>query len=271
MKQPTIGIEIELPWRTMLARVDEDAAQILAESQGYYSLGNIEQARVQVGFDRVDKEYKERVSKVFGELIKEKSDGYTEFAFTPRVSHEQLTETAASLYAEHILVGGEHYPLHVTLGGLSVKNSSWLVLLAAEMSGGSTQKRITQVNTWSQKGVAGMRQRGARELELGATVAVEMRSLVATSHEQLGATLEIAQRVGGVLLADIQKGTGQSRQWKELRAYLLDAAEQKGVDARTRWRNPQHDHGPWLSLGAALADTDWSAGIREDVLTILQG
>lgn len=36
MKHPTIGIEIELPWRHVLARVDTEAAELLAASDGFF-------------------------------------------------------------------------------------------------------------------------------------------------------------------------------------------------------------------------------------------
>ncbi|MFO0971332.1 MAG: hypothetical protein U0520_03240 [Candidatus Saccharimonadales bacterium] len=270
MRQPTIGIEIELPWQTILARVDEEAAQILACSQGFYSLGQSERLRVQQGFDLVDECYKDKVASVFGESIKEQHDGYTEFAFRPQADHEVLVEVADTLYQQGILIDDEHYPLHVTLGGLSSKHASWLILMVAELSGGTTQKRITEVGTWSQKGEAGIRQRGARELDLGATVAIEMRSLVATSFEQLGDTLEIAQSVGAVLLTDMYRG-GQSLCWRGLKEYVLTTSEEKGIDARTRWKNPQRDPAPWISLGKAVADVDWSSRLRGDIVTILQG
>jgi hypothetical protein len=269
-KLPTIGIEIELPWQAMLARVDEEAAVILRESDGFYALDAPQRQRVQQGFDLVDLQYKERVEGVFGEDVAERSDGFTEFAFNPKQHHEEIVDTARRLYEQDILRSNESYPLHVTLGGIAAQHSSWLILMAAELSGGVSPERIIQIGTWSQKGQAGIRQRGARELQLGQSVAIELRSLEVQDIEQLETTLAICLRAGGLLLSKLAGDPGAQSRWHELHRVLLYMTDHKGIDARTRWKNPHIDITPWQRLATALADSQWVADVRSTTQALLQ-
>lgn len=268
---PTIGIEIELPWRTIMRRVDSEAADILQDSGGFFALESLERQRVQQGFDAVDVQYKDLVAGCFGDDIAEKHDGYREFAFNPKHHHQDITEVARGLYEKGVLQDGEVYPLHVTLGGLSAKKGSWAVLMAAELSGGASGARMRQIGTWSQKGEAGIRQRSARELSLGASVAIEMRSLEARSLSQLGHVLQVAQTAGGVLLHKLSGDTARAKQWHELRSCMVEAAEQKDIDARVKWPNPQICRTPWTQIAAALDDSQWSQSVSADINTILLG
>lgn len=224
---------------------------------------------MQAGFDAVDEAYGAVACQFFGDDIVEQPDGFREFAFTPKRHHEEISETAQQLYDAELLVPGEPCPLHVTLGGIAAKNSSWLILAAVEMSGGATTERIKEIGTWSQKGLAGIRQRGARELSLDAKVAIEMRSLVSNGPEQLAHVLEIAQTAGSLLLARDRGEQSARVAWKELYSYLMLAFEEKSVNARQHWKNPQHDHTPWLSLGAALEDEAWSQSVKAGIEAIL--
>lgn len=271
MHTPTIGIEIELPWRHVLGRVDPEARDLLAGSNGYYSLEDAERARVQQGFDAVDERYKDLVGQFYGEDIEKQHDGYTEFAFTPKTSHERIAEVAERLYDAGVLLDGESYPLHVTLGGIAAKNSSWLILMAAELSGGASAERIAQVNTWSQKGIAGIRPRGARELKLDSKFAIEMRSLEATSLAQLAEVLQTAQTAGSILMAKLAGDASAAATWRELYRHLMASAEAKDIDARVHWKNPQLDHTPWLQLAGAFGDDVWQRMVASGVRTILLG
>ncbi len=271
MNKPTIGIEIELPWRSVLSRVDPEAGLILANSSGFYTLPDIEKARVQKGFDAVDEEYRDLVDSFFGEDIEKQHDGYREFAFRPKADHTEISEVAEGLYEAGVLVDGESYPLHVTLGGVAAKNSSWLILMAAELSGSATAKRLIEVNTWSQKGKAGVRERGAREMKLGSKVGVEMRSLEALSLDQLSRVVAITQAAGSTLLNKLAGDQPAITRWTELYRHLMESVEQKDIDARVRWRNPQVDHTPWLALGAAIDDTLWQQTTEAGIQAILRG
>lgn len=269
MIKPTIGIEIELPWRHVLRRVDPEAGELLRSPGGFYALPDVARARVQQGFDAVDERYRDLADSFFGDDIVKKSDGYTEFAFAPKRDHNDITEIASGLYDVGLLQDGEDYPLHVTLGGIAASNKSWLILTAAELSGGVTKERITQVNTWSQKGVAGIRQRGARELGLGATVAIEMRSLEARSVGQLGKVLEVAQTAGAILLSSLRDDYTARDRWSMLYRHTMHCFDQKEIDGRTKWQNPQQSSTKWQQLGGVVADTAWQLGAQQVIKDIL--
>jgi hypothetical protein len=269
MSEPTIGIEIELPWRTMLGRVDSEAAELLAQAASYYRLDKEAKARVQQGFDDVDAMYKDRLGDVFGEHIVEKSDGFTEFAFRPKDSAEQILDVAAHLSELDLLRDDEVYPLHVTLGGIAARNSSWLILMAAELSGGASAERMKQVNTWSGKGQAGVKERHPAELQLGAEVGIELRSLEMRGLDNLAHTLQIVQNAGSLLLRKLAGGRVARHQWIGLFEVLMSGTEQKGVDARRRWRNPQVDVEPWSRLSCAMEDEVWLSRMHDDIDTIL--
>ena len=176
MTKPTIGIEIELPWRYMLERVDPEAGELLASGRGYWTMSADDQARIEQGFNAVDAQYKERVNDVFGEDIARGNDGFTEFALRPKVESEELVVVTEGLFSEGLLRDNEVYSLHVTLGNVKYGNSAWLVLMATELSGGTTPGRIQEQGTWDRKGKAGIRPRWPEELALGARQGFEMRT-----------------------------------------------------------------------------------------------
>lgn len=269
MNKPTIGIEIELPWQTMLRRVDQEAADILAESGSFYRLLGADRERVQQGFDAVDLAYKDTVQGVFGDDIKQKSDGYTEFAFSPQRDYSEIVEIADELYGKSILREGETYPMHVTLGGISARGNSWIILMAAELSGGASAERIRQINTWSQKGQAGIKQRSSAELELGYETGIEMRTLEATGLGNIDEVLRVAQTAGWLLLRLADGSAQAGDRWKDLKTFLERQADSRGVDIRTRWPNPQINSEPWERLSDAMLDDSWLEDVKNGIKTIL--
>lgn len=269
MTKPTIGIEIELPWRYMLGRVDPEAGELLASGGGFFHLSAEDQSRVQKGFDAVDAEYRERVNDVFGDDIADGKDGFTEFSLRPKAESEELVDVTNRLFTEDLLRDDEIYSLHVTLGSVKYSSSAWLVLMATELSGGTTSDRIKEQGTWDRKGIAGVRPRWPSEMELGARQGFEMRTLVLCGSEGLSQTLRVAQGVGELLA---RRDTGDATAKDALRAlysHLMAGTREKGIDATVRWANPQKDLTPWLQVSAALEDPEWQARMEAGVLKIL--
>lgn len=269
MTKPTIGIEIELPWGYMLDRVDPEAGELLGNSRGYWSLTAKEQARVQEGFDAVDAQYKEQVRDVFGEDIAEGNDGYTEFALRPKAEAEELVAVTTPLFTEGILREDEVYSLHVTLGNVRCSNSAWLVLMAAEVSGGTTPKRIKQQKTWDRKGQAGILKRHPAEMALGARHGFEMRTLALNGLAGLSQTLHIVQGVGEQLARRDAGDTTAAGALHDLHQHLMLGTQEKGIDASVKWTNPQDDITPWLKMSAALQDPEWQKRMEAGVLDII--
>lgn len=262
MRTPTLGIEIELPWPTMLRRVDDEAAELLAASSGFWGLPSVEKARIQKGFDRLDAAYKDLVGAAFDEDIARGNDGFAEFALRPKKDPEELVVTTAKLYKTGVLQDGEDYPLHVTIGNVPLVQSSWLVLMCMEMSGGTTPERIVQTKTWDRKGQAGILARSPAELQLGSTVGFEMRSLALTGTEQLQDTLRIAQGMGELLVSKLAEDNQAQSRWRDVYKFMMDEVAAHGIDASYQWPNPQDDINPWADVSKALEYSEWSLQIK---------
>jgi hypothetical protein len=270
MTKPTIGIEIELPWRTMLDRVDPDAAGLLREAGNFRSMVGAERERVQMGFDAVDSVYRDLVADAFrSDLIRRGRDGYAEFAIRPVREYQELEPIVSGLYENGVLREGESYPLHVTLGAVRPVSKAGLVLMAVEVADGTTPERVIQKGTWEQKGQAGVLRRERHKLELDMTTGVELRSLMMIGEKELMRALRVAQLSGSILIGRLLEEPIASERWRALFRLLVDAAAEKGFDASTKWRNPSQDEHVWQQLSAALADTDWRGGVSSKVEEII--
>lgn len=269
MNKPTIGIEIELPWRYMLERVDPEAGEIMAGGNGFYTLSAEEQARVQQGFEAVDAEYKERINDVFGEDIANGNDGFAEFALRPKAESEELVQVTAGLFEEGILRDDELYSLHITLGNVACNRSAWLAIMATELSGGTTPDRIKQCGTWERKGHAGIMRRFPHEMALGARQGFEMRTLALHGLHGLEQTLRVAQDTGHLLAKRDGNNKEARDSLRDLYRHLIAGTQEKDVDATIRWANPSKDITPWSQISAALEDPAWQARMQAGVLGIL--
>lgn len=269
MSEVTIGIEIELPWSTMLSRVDQDATKILQKSNGFYGLNIEEQARVQVGFDLLDEQYKELVNNSFGSEIYKGNDGYAEFAFRPKNEYQKIVETAYELYEKKILLPSDEYPLHITLGNVPLLQSSWLILMCLEFSGGTSKNRIIQKNTWERKGSAGILERRPVELTLGSVEGFEMRTLVCTTIDKLENTLKIAQKMGNMSVDKYCQDSYAIKKWNEIYKFMMSSAKDKNIDASYKWPNPSDLINPWQSVSEAIADSSWVNEINNNLNEII--
>lgn len=269
MTKPPIGIEIELPWATMLARVDQEAAGILSSSNGFWGLQRAQQDRVQLGFTALDELYKDVVLGQFGNDIAPGNDGFAEFAFRPKHEHKEIVELTEGLYDLDLLRRDEEYPLHVTLGDVPLTQSSWLILMCMELAGGTTSTRITQTRTWDRKGRAGILRREPHELQLGSVEGFEMRSLSLTSPESLGRTLRIAQGMGGLLVDKICDDTSAKHTWNDIYRFMMRKTVEVGIDASYAWPNPTDDITPWAQTSEALNNHIWRNSIESDLNTVV--
>ena len=87
----------------MLARVDQEAAEMLAQHHSVYNMSAVDQERMQLGFDVLDEAYKDLVQAQFGDKIARGTDGFAEFALRPQYEHEELSEVVDGLYQKDIL------------------------------------------------------------------------------------------------------------------------------------------------------------------------
>lgn len=258
----SVGIEVELPWATMLGRVDPEASEILRNSHGFYGLSSSQQARVQTGFHALDLEYKERVERVIdNDKIKPGNDGFKEFAFSPVHEPEELIQSLGALYDNGILMEGETYPLHFTFGGVT-RSLAWVSLMSMEICDGLIPDRLTQTRTWARKGTAGILERKPKELEID-SIAVEFRTLQLTSLGQFEKILKVGKSIcDSVVENDLDKVFC-------VRSTLINLLADRDIDASKQWPNPQKNIKPWASMAEALRDSLFRQEMSDEILGII--
>ena len=268
--QPTYGLEIELPWSTMLRRVDEEAAELLIDSGGFYCAGEEVKRRLQTGFDAVDDLYKQPIEGVFGEDIRRGRDAYVEFALQPKQSTGELIRTVEGLYDKAILLEGEAYPLQYTIGGIGASPATSYILLAAEVCGGTSGSRIREINTWSKRGVGGLWNRKAREMQLGMTKGVELRSLQLVGMDALDSTSQVIQSCAELVAAREQGDDEAQFQWQRFVALLKGCMAAKNIDITKPWWNPDGQDALWENYANALEDAVWRSEFEDEIYAQMQ-
>lgn len=248
---PTLGIEIEIPWQTMLQRVDPTAANILRDSErGFYSIRDAaDRSRVQAAMDAVDDRYLYAVEQATTQgLPTSGRDGYVEFALRPRADHRRIIDDVQTLYDLDLLRKGERYPLHVTIGGIAARSSVAYLLCSTEIVGDIRPERILQRGTWSKKCFGGMKDRRQNELQLGAQTGVEFRTLEHTTIHSLESMLLTAHVGAKAINADHEL-------WGSWKSELGNHLRSAGLPTGSLWRND--DRETWEKYAATLRDNDW--------------
>lgn len=263
--QPTYGLEIELPWSTMLRRVDTEAAYALLRAGGFYGADELVKTQLQAAFDEVDSRYKHAIDSVFGDDIRRGRDAYVEFALQPKKSTQELVEVVQGLYDKDLLREGEAYPLQYTIGNIAASPAASYILLAAEVCGGTSAERIREINTWSKRGVGGLWNRRSRDMQLGMTKGVELRSLQLMGMHALRGVSQVIQG-GAELVAAREKGDDGARyQWQQVVATLKDFMAIKDIDITKPWWNPDGQDSVWPKYADALEDESWRTVFESEI------
>lgn len=247
---PTFGIEIELPWRAMLDRFDEGRASTLMRKRGgFRELTGADKEYVQEIMNEVDDWYKERVAAAAKQGVPVSGDdGWREFALHPRHNPQDILRDVQILQDLDLVRDNEHYPLHLTIGGLAVNASAYYLLSSTEITGNIRPNRFTQRHTWGQKGRGGIKWRFPHELELGMTEGVEFRTLEYMSITQLGDMLHVAE-AGSKAIID------KHPLWQSWRSQLAQHHTDTGLPTDAIWQNVDYDL--WQRYAEALNDADW--------------
>lgn len=260
-RRPSIGIEIELPWKVMLARVDPRAAEILERNRSYWSTAGREREIVQTALDELDAEYKPKITAAHMAGIGKGNDGYAEFALRPHTEAKPLLDQVAYLYASDLLRLDEKYPLHVTLGGFALNKAAGQLLFGLEIVGRTRPERVLQSNSWNRKGRAGVLDRRPDELALGYTEGVEFRTLELYSLLQLSEIIRTALSGSEAIM--------QAGEWDSWQAVLRRRAAQKSIDIDTPWPKINEDPAHWLTYAAALHDHEWVHDSAHEIIELV--
>lgn len=248
--EPTFGIEIEIPWRAMLTRFDNGrASRLLREQGGFYNLTDTDKAYVQKIINSVERHYDERVKTAVELGVPTVgNDGYKEFALHPRHTTKDTLKDVQILQDLDLVRDNEHYPLHLTIGGLAVNASAYYLLASTEIYGNIRPMRFTQQHTWAQKGRGGVKWRFPHELQLEATEGVEFRTLEYNSMTQLADMLHIAETGSRAIVS-------KHPLWQSWRNQLAQHHTDAGLPVGEIWQNADHDL--WQRYADALGDTAW--------------
>lgn len=250
LPHPTLGIEIEIPWRNLIARVDPEAAVILTSAHsGFHSIEDpAERAYVQRAISTVEREYTGGVREARRRGIPTSgNDGFVEFALEPRNEPGDILADVSTLHGLDLMREGERYSLHITIGGVAARSSVSYLLGAVEIVGNIRPERVLQRGTWDLKCFGGMKYRPKEELQFGMTSGVEFRTPEYYSLHQLADMLHVSQ-LGAIAMNHYPDIWASWQQ--EFGAYLRS----NGLPTNKLWRN--YDRDTWERFAWLLGDQE---------------
>ena len=234
----TLGIEIEMTWRHVFPDI---AAQWPSPSE--LSTDSASYAGFSRAYDAHDRALKPTLEHIQTVIPRVGNDAYWEFSFLP-AKNLAITGTEIDLlYDADILRDGNQYSLHMTVAGIDNTRDAYAFLCALEQSGGTTADRVIEParslrGTWARKGVGGLVKRSSYELMGEDQTGYELRTLCATSQEQLHSTLTTAADLAHLYHHDYET-------WKVYRGTIEYQLSEQGLELAP-WDHPKRNEAPWL-------------------------
>lgn len=166
---PTIGVEIEI-YRPTLGLPSVDKIELTEEE-----LSKVDDAR-------------QKFYRTADLGVPSGSDGFWEFANAPVNDFRTMTREVQSLVDMGLINKDyQRHPMHLTIGGITSMGipgrQAFVLARALEASGWSTRSGrllkpfLTGANAWNHKGVAGVKERGAHELQGKQSTGIEIRTM----------------------------------------------------------------------------------------------
>jgi len=255
----TIGCEVEVRFKSYFPEL---YAKYL-EDTSYERLSNKQKLNFGAEVTEAERPLQELLAKSAQCGVPKGKDRYYEFANAPVHHPYTLTVELGLLRDAGLIPKGVKHPLHITIGGLGHSQDVGFMLMTLELLGYTSPSRIWDVAVsdkavaWARKGRAGMRERSAAELSLGATKAIELRTLelpeTQTGIENLfGLTHRMATIISG-------KGTDQdvlrlARVWEE----LAEIGHVHDIDVYSNWGRPYDNPQIWIDFANKLPNIDTS-------------
>lgn len=251
----TIGCEVEVRFSSYFPEL---YAEYL-EDTTYDKLSNVKKLKFDVDVTNAEEELglKEKFAKSEAAGVPKGKDRYYEFANSPVYHPYTLTVELGLLRDIGLIPEGIKHPLHITIGGLGHSRDTGLMLMALEILGYTSPERIWEVAvsdkavTWARKGRAGMRERSATELSLGATKAIELRTLELPKTQR-----EIEDLFGlvhNIATAISDKATeAQYDRWLLVVDELEEIGRRHQIDTYTNWGRPFDNPQIWIDFATKL-------------------
>lgn len=271
---PTIGCEVEVKWSSLFPVT---AQQYFGEQDAlgrfertFHDLDPVQQRELDEIKLTHDAQLLPRYRAVANAGIPPGSDAYWEFANAPAYAATTLSQEVAFLFASGLIPEGHHHSLHITLGGLALgKGGACMVLSGLELLHGKPERFILATegtkyqtaNTWARRGQDGIRERTSDQLQLGESVATEMRTLTISSAESADHIFPDAQRLGAMLLGHrkhlhnpCEFTQSLSELWINYRIQVKDLWHSAKLPNEP-WGTPHKNPTPWLRWAKTIADT----------------
>jgi hypothetical protein len=249
----TIGCEVEVRFKSYFPELYEK----YLEGTSYDQLSNLTKLNFTAECNDAEIELQKKLKLTEEAGVPKGKDRYYEFANAPVHHPYTLTVELSMLRDAGLIPKGIKHPLHITVGGLGHSRDTGLMLMALELLGYTSPERILAVAVddkavaWARKGRAGMRERKAADLSLGADKAIELRTLELPLMQR-----QIEELFGIVhAMATAISGKGSEHRYNQW-LLIVDELEELGrfhnIDTYTNWGAPYDNPAIWKDFAAKL-------------------
>ena len=244
---PTIGAEIEIPWRCVIPDY------YTWFNQPYTDFSDEKRARFNEVCEQIDARLKKLYEFTVDAGIPKGRERYHEFAHNPVNWHGTLADEINLLFDAGLIPSNQNLPLHLTVGGIPLTKKVGILAFILESVGGSTGERIRKPynqpyiqQSWNRKGTAGLKERSEDVMQGRYKTGTEIRTLVANTPEQVRYILYTAQMLGASILhSDIGHEIG----WANLEEIVTDTY--LAPMGMKKWFDDPSTHlEPWNSLAS---------------------
>lgn len=189
------------------------------------------------------------------------NDRYWEYAFRPVHDTALLVEQVQLLTAAGLLPRDKKHALHITVGGIPRCTSLYYLSMLLELEfvdpkriqHGVELTKNTIYTGWARKGLAGILQKQAHELEGGCLVASEIRMLQLPCTDLEFSRLMDTFQWGANAIYDIRQGedTEAADQWRSFEASAVSILKKHGLP-NSNWMKEGVQYEIWDRFCAAM-------------------
>lgn len=285
---PTIGCEVEVMFPTL----HPEASQRLfgnpyqhGRMMSFKGLVARLEGEERLEYQRLDASLKPRYQATLEAGMPKGNDAYWEFANSPAFDWKTLEAELDFLMDDGLIPVGHEHAMHITLGGIEIGTGGpHMILGGLELMHVPPERirRGAQGLGWSRRtwnGEAnGLRPRSSDILALGATAAMEFRTLSTDSKESHGASLRSAQLLGSMLLARRQSRDGAPQPairelgdlWPEYCEDLRLLWERSGLPVGNTWGSAKSNSGVWNMWAGCLDQRDDTSSASAETVDAIE-
>lgn len=243
-----IGIEVEVKWRDYFPQLWDE---YLADTS-YQELSSDKKHELTSRCAALEEFLLPRLKATAACGIEKGADKYWEFAFPPVTDVYILADQVNILKTEGLIPAGSH-SLHVTVGGLHASRYSYYMLLLLEMLSCDANRIASAYHatnsklsaTWARKGLGGIYQKDAGDLQYGFSQAIELRTLALSNEMDVAKLLQTVSIISDTIHC-IKHGreSDVTRAWKCFVDQAQQVLDEYGLDD-TNWKKPNITQEYW--------------------------